>query len=186
MIRNYRSQPCRKSHSEYNTDIDFASIDCWEELLERPLEEGIVRAHGNWQARLAAAALGVQRGHKTFVLSEDFCWNCYEVDAEEGNDVFDEDESVANQNGGADAAQDAESEHYGDEIVEEDDDSSSDGMSASKVDAAEDAGHEHYGDDIVEEDDDSSLDGIGATVEEQNNGGIWRREVTNPNVLYIM
>ncbi|KAE8450728.1 hypothetical protein EG329_005641 [Mollisiaceae sp. DMI_Dod_QoI] len=138
VIQNYRSPPCREAHSEYNTDIDFASIDCWEELLERPLEEGIVRAHGNWQARLAAAALGVQRGHRTFVLSEDFCWNCYEVDDKEGHNVF---------------SANSYAHSYARQSIEED--------------ADEDAGPEHYGDDIADKDDDSSFDGIGTAVEEQ-------------------
>lgn len=83
---NYK--PCRCSDLSYNPSIDFSSIDCWEELLERPLEQGIVRAHKNWQARLAAAALGVQRGHTTVVLPEDFRWNCYENDASEGHDIL--------------------------------------------------------------------------------------------------
>jgi hypothetical protein len=35
------------------------AIDGWEELLDCPPEVGVVRARGNWQARLAAAALSV-------------------------------------------------------------------------------------------------------------------------------
>ncbi|CZR61769.1 uncharacterized protein PAC_11666 [Phialocephala subalpina] len=56
---------------------ELVSIDSWEELLDTPLEPAVVRAHGNWQARLAAAALSVQRGHKTLVVPAIFCWNCY-------------------------------------------------------------------------------------------------------------
>jgi len=36
-----------------------------------------VRAHANWQGRLAAAALSVQRGHDTRVLPEHVCWRCF-------------------------------------------------------------------------------------------------------------
>lgn len=113
---NYK--PCRRPHSGYNTSVDFASIDCWEEILERPLEEGIVRAHKNWQARLAAAALGVQRGHKTFVLSEDFCWNCYEADAGEGHDVFDGNRTVLIPSNKAVRVPDTGLEHYEDDSFE--------------------------------------------------------------------
>ncbi|KAI1256861.1 hypothetical protein MGN70_001988 [Eutypa lata] len=36
----------------------LTSIDCWEELLDPPVHsKGIVRSTGNWQARLAAAAV---------------------------------------------------------------------------------------------------------------------------------
>lgn len=56
---------------------DMTSIDTWEELLESPLEMGVVRAHANWQARLAAAALSIQRGHQTWVLPENVCWRCF-------------------------------------------------------------------------------------------------------------
>lgn len=57
--------------------FDMASIDNWEELLESPVETGVVRAHANWQGRLAAAALSVQRGHDTRVLPEHVCWRCF-------------------------------------------------------------------------------------------------------------
>ncbi|KAK2005982.1 hypothetical protein LZ32DRAFT_507856, partial [Colletotrichum eremochloae] len=54
----------------------FVSIDNWEELLDSPVEPGVVRAHGNWQARLAAAALAFQRGHNVRVLPRSPCWKC--------------------------------------------------------------------------------------------------------------
>jgi hypothetical protein len=54
----------------------FVSIDSWEELLDNPLEIGVVRAHRNWQARLAAAALSLQQGHETRILPEKVCWDC--------------------------------------------------------------------------------------------------------------
>ena len=40
---------------------DFVSIDSWEELLDPPLTFGIVRAHGNWAARLAAVCVWTQK-----------------------------------------------------------------------------------------------------------------------------
>lgn len=55
----------------------LVSIDSWEELLDSPIEIGVIRARGNWQARLAAAALAVQRGHETRIIPEHVCWTCY-------------------------------------------------------------------------------------------------------------
>lgn len=55
----------------------FVSIDSWEELLDCPTEIGVLRAKGNWQARLAAAALAIQRGHETRVIADRACWPCY-------------------------------------------------------------------------------------------------------------
>jgi hypothetical protein len=61
-------------HRKYPPPIDetakFVTIDNWEELLDSPTEVGVVHARGNWQARLAAAALSIQRGHETVLLSE--------------------------------------------------------------------------------------------------------------------
>lgn len=39
----------------------FTSIDSWEEILDTPPGIGLIRAHGNWPARLAAAAFLAQR-----------------------------------------------------------------------------------------------------------------------------
>lgn len=52
------------------------SVDNWEEFLQRPDEASVVRAHKNWQARLAAACISVARGHPTYVLPETPCWKC--------------------------------------------------------------------------------------------------------------
>jgi hypothetical protein len=57
--------------------FDFASIDRWEELLQPPPERvGVIRAHRNWLARLAAASLSVQKGYTTLVLPRKICWSC--------------------------------------------------------------------------------------------------------------
>jgi hypothetical protein len=58
-------------------DQGFINIDSWEELLDTPLEPAVLRAQLNWQARLAAAALSVQRGHVTGVVPLTFCWSCH-------------------------------------------------------------------------------------------------------------
>lgn len=71
---------CREHRSGQAIPIDkiseFVSIDCWEELLDSPTEVGVVRARGNWQARLAAAALAIQRGHETRIVPGNICWLC--------------------------------------------------------------------------------------------------------------
>ncbi|KAJ4345550.1 uncharacterized protein N0V89_011683 [Didymosphaeria variabile] len=56
--------------------FEFVSIDSWEELLDSPTEVGVVRARGNWQARLAAAALAIQLGHETRIVPDGLCWLC--------------------------------------------------------------------------------------------------------------
>ena len=56
-------------------------IDNWFELLD-PLKTEyqnltLVRAHQNWQARLAATVLSVALGHVTLILPPEICWECY-------------------------------------------------------------------------------------------------------------
>ncbi|KAJ2993218.1 hypothetical protein NUW58_g1912 [Xylaria curta] len=65
-------------HSKSRTSdlSQFVSIDRWEELLEPPVERGVVRASGNWQARLAATVLAVQKGYQTHVVAKAVCWGC--------------------------------------------------------------------------------------------------------------
>jgi hypothetical protein len=134
VIRNLNV--CAATHTAYEAGVDFATIDRWEELLERPLEEGIVRAHRNWQARLAAAALSVQRGHRTAVLSNNFCWSCYEKEVADGHHTFDPFDSVKAQRTNMKETDDTDSYNNGDlsDIVdpeqadmEETDDTDSDG-----------------------------------------------------------
>lgn len=74
---------CGKSPSSSVTCEDdkkswprLISVDNWEEFLERPDGAAVVRAHGNWQARLAAACISVAQGNPTFVLPKAACWKC--------------------------------------------------------------------------------------------------------------
>jgi len=57
----------------------LVSLDNWEELLDGGHMSGVVRAKGNWIARLAATAVGVKLGYNTVVIGESCCWKC--VDA---------------------------------------------------------------------------------------------------------
>lgn len=59
----------------------YTSIDSWEELLDPPLSPSIVRAHGNWVARLAAICILKQKSmaSRACVLKEDTeCLTCFE------------------------------------------------------------------------------------------------------------
>jgi len=60
-------------------------VDNWDEFLETP-SDGIlvIRAHGNWIARLAFTVLSVNRGVKTIVLPNDVCWGCCKASIEDG------------------------------------------------------------------------------------------------------
>lgn len=71
------------SHSKKATDRIpdhyLVSIDCWDEFLDLPPSNpAIFRAQGNWQARLAAVAAGLQVGKAIFVLPEKTCLRCVE------------------------------------------------------------------------------------------------------------
>jgi hypothetical protein len=60
-------------------DGNTTSIDSWEEVLDPPENIGIVRAHGNWAARLAVLAVCRQKGEEgVFVVrpTEGFCPSC--------------------------------------------------------------------------------------------------------------
>jgi hypothetical protein len=67
--------------------------------------------------------LGVQRGHKTFVLSEDFCWNCHEINVRDGHDVFDgsKNETIPSEETTKQTAEGAVLENYEDDSLEADD-----------------------------------------------------------------
>jgi len=62
----------------------WTSVDNWDELLDQPNSAkgnsvGVLRAHGNWLARLAATALSVQKGYRTVVLlQKELCQYCIE------------------------------------------------------------------------------------------------------------
>ena len=48
----------------------------WDEFLEHPKSPSVAMAHGNWDAKLALAVLGVRRGDRVFVMDR-ICENCY-------------------------------------------------------------------------------------------------------------
>ncbi|KAK7911106.1 hypothetical protein PG985_013587 [Apiospora marii] len=59
-------------------ESELIALDTWEEFLDRPSEDSVLRARRNWQARLAATALSVARGDLTILLGDQPCWTCCE------------------------------------------------------------------------------------------------------------
>lgn len=57
--------------------FEMTCIDNWLELIDAPEENvSLVRAHKNWQARLAATSISVRMGFNTVVLPETVCYDC--------------------------------------------------------------------------------------------------------------
>ena len=56
--------------------MPLVSVDSWLELLDPPVQNAVVRAHGNPFARLATAALAVRLAHKVVILAANPCWTC--------------------------------------------------------------------------------------------------------------
>lgn len=69
----------RSSQDSGATSANFISLDCWDELLDPPAtSKSVVRATGNWQARLAAMAACKQKGYRVRVLPRRPCILCLE------------------------------------------------------------------------------------------------------------
>ncbi|KAI1637271.1 hypothetical protein F4809DRAFT_605327 [Biscogniauxia mediterranea] len=59
--------------------MDVVCLDSWEELLDSPPCVGVLRAKGNWAARLAAASILTQqeKGHCILAINgQRICWKC--------------------------------------------------------------------------------------------------------------
>ncbi|OJJ42020.1 hypothetical protein ASPZODRAFT_20862 [Penicilliopsis zonata CBS 506.65] len=89
-----------QDHLRTSTDLphgDYFSVDNWDELLDAPEGSGIVRAYGNWAARLAAVSILSQQGqgHSIGVFGpEKVCFQCYEAERWHIDvDVFEEREA---------------------------------------------------------------------------------------------
>lgn len=65
-----------------NAQQDFSifpcltSIDNWYEYLDRPPNTAVIRASGNWVARLALAAIPLAGKEALIIGSERICWTC--------------------------------------------------------------------------------------------------------------
>jgi hypothetical protein len=75
-----RRNPLHRHPSPEERSMHMLSVDTWDEFIDYPRSIFIVRAEGNWVARLAATSLSIQRGHRTVVISHDpeipVCWSC--------------------------------------------------------------------------------------------------------------
>jgi hypothetical protein len=78
-IRNLPSA-CNCEYAEAPRAKEYISIDSWDELLDPPENVGVVRAHGNWAARLAAVCIirQIMPDCELLLFSqrEQPCWNC--------------------------------------------------------------------------------------------------------------
>jgi hypothetical protein len=59
-----------------SSETRLTSIDNFAEMIVPPSRPGIVRARGNWQARLAAVSLCVAKGYQVILKPEQTCWTC--------------------------------------------------------------------------------------------------------------
>lgn len=67
---------CKSMSAGGNPRLRLVAIDSWKELLDKPADVAVVRAHGNWLGRLAAAAVSVSLGLPTVVFCGEGCWEC--------------------------------------------------------------------------------------------------------------
>ena len=73
--------PCNKHNihkrSKNHPEQEISCIDNWAELLEPPeVRFGIVRAWGDWEARLATFSVAVSTVDRVFILPDSICWDC--------------------------------------------------------------------------------------------------------------
>jgi hypothetical protein len=73
-----RMELCQdQSHNSMTATKNLTAIDNWFGLIDSPeVPLSIVRAHKNWQARLAATSISVFLGYETLVLCDPPCWYC--------------------------------------------------------------------------------------------------------------
>ena len=74
----------------------LACIENFDELLDAPQNcPGVFKAHGNWQARLAAVSICARMGYKAILFKDHGCWKC----AFKTLDRFDDPQDVRGGNG---------------------------------------------------------------------------------------
>lgn len=77
-IPNYAIVKRCKEHmeSQIGDKLEASCIDNWAELLDPPETRlSVVRACGDWQARLAAFTIAIATGNKVIVLPDTICWD---------------------------------------------------------------------------------------------------------------
>ncbi|KAI0384433.1 hypothetical protein F5Y04DRAFT_229443 [Hypomontagnella monticulosa] len=76
LVRNFlKTQPCSCGPAS-TPAIKIISIDNFAEMIVPPRQAGIIRADGNWQARLAAASICLAKGYKVILKPQKTCWGC--------------------------------------------------------------------------------------------------------------
>ena len=81
------------THTKHEKDdmlarTDLSCVDNWYEFLDPPLNSGIIRASGNWIARLALAAIAPPRDKGLTVCPDEICIVCLEQDAKGDRDKY--------------------------------------------------------------------------------------------------
>jgi hypothetical protein len=62
--------------TELDRGIELTTMDNWKELLNRSDSCAVVRANGNWLARLALSTTSTRQGYNTVILpGGDYCWH---------------------------------------------------------------------------------------------------------------
>ncbi|KAL8789827.1 MAG: hypothetical protein Q9213_000895 [Squamulea squamosa] len=68
--------------TKHQADFRLSSMTCidnWLGLIDSPEDRvSLVRARGNWQARLAASSTSLALGYYTVILPDDVCWQCFD------------------------------------------------------------------------------------------------------------
>lgn len=84
-VSNLRSQVACNHKTVDAFDTKMISVESWDELRDSHSGNVVVRAHGNWVARLAIAAFlsqGAQKGdfvlENIIVCPKKVCWKCTE------------------------------------------------------------------------------------------------------------
>ncbi|KAI8631687.1 hypothetical protein F5Y19DRAFT_463390 [Xylariaceae sp. FL1651] len=72
-----RKPDCLHSTVDHLPQRELVTIENWEELLSpHPSVPGVVKCHGNWQARLTAVSLCVRLCYRTLLFDRHGCWDC--------------------------------------------------------------------------------------------------------------
>lgn len=73
------SFPCQCELNADQAGLNIVALDTWDELLDAPPCTGVLRAHKNWVARLAAVSILARRGRSSSVAiinGSQICWRC--------------------------------------------------------------------------------------------------------------
>ncbi|KAI4121386.1 MAG: hypothetical protein LQ338_006389 [Usnochroma carphineum] len=73
-----RMPRCTAEHPQaFGWRPKITCIDSWLGLINAPEEKvSLLRAHGNWQARLAASSISLALGHDMVILPDEVCLQC--------------------------------------------------------------------------------------------------------------